>query len=313
MTPKPFLQPHPRRLPRGRAVTIVAGFKCKDGVVLCADTQETIESSKIWTPKLSFEPRDMDSYDGASELMAIFAGSGEGPFVDKVVQRIWEDLQLVATFDEACDEAETSIKKTYKEYGQIFQPGYCPYAKVLYGLKMDGQSKLFQADGAIVTEKTTYSVGGIGQHLSEFLCSRMYGENLTLSQAVILASYVVLQAIEHVDGCGGDQHIAVLRNTGGSEVVDPVTLKGIASHLRGVDSESARALLVAVNLELPEDDYKSWIEHLRLLFAATREMHREELGAWPRIKSAVIEHEKAKRQVPNKRSTGPRINQRKLR
>jgi 20S proteasome alpha/beta subunit len=32
----------PKRLPRNRKLTIAAGFVCVDGVILCADTQETI-------------------------------------------------------------------------------------------------------------------------------------------------------------------------------------------------------------------------------------------------------------------------------
>ncbi len=176
--PRTLPFPKPTRPLERRAVTIVAGFKCKDGVVLCADTQETIEHTKITAPKLRFEPRDMDSYDGPSELMAVFAGAGEGPFVDKLVERTWEDMQVASTFDEACYEAEKSIKLTYKEYGQIFQTGYCPSVELIYGIKMDGQSKLFLANGAVVNEKLGFANGGIGLYLSNFLST----VNLDLSE-----------------------------------------------------------------------------------------------------------------------------------
>jgi 20S proteasome alpha/beta subunit len=58
--PKPrIFRPKPRRLQKRRAVTIVAGFKTIDGIVLCADTQETIGGiSKRNVPKLRFEPGD---------------------------------------------------------------------------------------------------------------------------------------------------------------------------------------------------------------------------------------------------------------
>jgi 20S proteasome alpha/beta subunit len=49
MTPKPpfpklgpTLKPKPRRPWRKSKMTIAAGFVCSDGIVLCADTQETI-------------------------------------------------------------------------------------------------------------------------------------------------------------------------------------------------------------------------------------------------------------------------------
>jgi hypothetical protein len=37
-----FVRKKPIRLPRSVRMTIAAGFVCKDGVILCADTQETI-------------------------------------------------------------------------------------------------------------------------------------------------------------------------------------------------------------------------------------------------------------------------------
>jgi hypothetical protein len=42
--PKPFRPPilKPRRLLKEIAVTIAVGFQCREGIVLCADSQETI-------------------------------------------------------------------------------------------------------------------------------------------------------------------------------------------------------------------------------------------------------------------------------
>jgi hypothetical protein len=35
-------------------MTIIAGFRCQDGIVVCADTQETFGSAKRNVPKLVF-------------------------------------------------------------------------------------------------------------------------------------------------------------------------------------------------------------------------------------------------------------------
>src|SRR5262245_23262059 len=126
---KPFPSPYPKpkRLPERKAVTIVGGFRCDEGIVLCADTQETIQGTRTHTPKLRLEPR-RDFYgnggEGKDDLMVAFAGAGDGPFIDKLVDRAWEDVQLATNIDDAAKSIEGSIKKTYKEYGHIFQPGY---------------------------------------------------------------------------------------------------------------------------------------------------------------------------------------------
>src|SRR6266404_5629863 len=67
---------------RAEAVTIIAGFKGYDGIVLCADTQETVQGFKRKVPKLRVEPAKV-----GGDLAVAFCGAGHGPFIDKVVDR----------------------------------------------------------------------------------------------------------------------------------------------------------------------------------------------------------------------------------
>ena len=118
-----------KRLLERRAVTIIAGFRCYDGVVICADTQETVNNlSKRNVPKLRFEPVDwLERTEAVTRdgLAIAFCGASEtGPFIDKIVERAWEDAQTGTSLDEVCSLIETSIKETYKEFGRIYQPGY---------------------------------------------------------------------------------------------------------------------------------------------------------------------------------------------
>ncbi len=127
-------------------MTIIAGFKGFDGIVLCSDTQETIEHSKRKVSKLRIEPSD-----GKSEIAVAFCGAGDnGPFIVKIISVAWEDVQTATSLDEATNEIEKSLTKTYREYGQIYQRGYVPHAELIYGVKMHGSSKLFHASGPIV-------------------------------------------------------------------------------------------------------------------------------------------------------------------
>ena len=45
-----------KRLPQRRAVTIVAGFRCKDGMLICADREESSGNSKKIAEKLAVFP-----------------------------------------------------------------------------------------------------------------------------------------------------------------------------------------------------------------------------------------------------------------
>lgn len=237
-------------------MTIIAGFKCHEGIVICADTQETIEHSKRSVPKLVFEPREHE-YGSPDNLAAAFCGASDyGPFVDKLIANSWESAQLATSIDEACQEIEKAIKATYQEYGKIYQRGYCPFAELIYGVKMHGESKLFNAFGPIVNEKTTYHSSGIGCYLANFLTSRMYADYLNLRQCVILAAYILFQAKEHVEGCGGDSHIAILRDDGMSGRVGWKQVETLTDVLKQSDKEISQLLLSVADVTLPESQIK---------------------------------------------------------
>lgn len=218
MTPKPFVKFIPERLPERQAVTIIAGFRCDEGIVVCADTQETIGTAKRNVPKLRFEPCDQytQQEDNHSNLAAAFCGAGSGPMIDKLIDDAWGAAKSQKSLPRASDAIEASIKKNYKEFGEIYQVGSCPEVQLIYGVKMDGESRLFTAMGPIVNEKFEFDSGGQGHYMADFLAAKMHYRQMNIRQCAILAAFVLFQAKQHVDGCGGESQIAVLRNSGTS-------------------------------------------------------------------------------------------------
>jgi hypothetical protein len=275
--PKPFHRPYPKpeRLPERKAVTIIAGFKCNDGIVLCADTQETIGDSKRNVPKLRFEPLDPPFGSDVSSLATAFCGAGNGPFIDKLVDVAWKSAQVASSLDDACDRIEQAIKGFYEEFGRIYQPGYCPTVELIYGVKMKdedpiygGFSRMFHASGPIINEKFGYSAAGIGDYMAAFLASRMYDKHLNIRQCIILAAYVLFQAKEHVDGCGGESHIAVLRNDGTSGLVDASNVKTITELLETADKRIGSVIMQYADIGLSDTQFdKQSREELEILLS----------------------------------------------
>lgn len=258
-------------------MTIIAGFKSWEGVVICADTQETTEHSKRSLPKLIFEPRER-SHGSTDDLAAAFCGSTNvGPFVDKLILNAWESAQMASSLDEASEEIEKSIKATYREFGKIYQPGYCPSAELIYGVKMHGSSKLFNAYGPIVTEKERYHSSGVGYYMADFLTSRMRMDGLNLRQCVILAAYILFQAKEHVEGCGGDSHIAVLRDSGPSGLVDWKRVETLTEVLKESDKEIGELILKIADIQAEDGEIKEDAADAVDLLLTLRKNHIESL------------------------------------
>lgn len=261
-------------------MTIIAGFRCQDGIVVCADTQETMGDAKKNVQKLQFHSGPF--YDDEKQAMinadlaVAFAGAGHGPFVDKIVGRAWNSVRAVSDIWEAADAIEAVIKSTYEEFGSIYQTGNCPHAELVYGIKMGCHSRLFHAYGPIVNEKD-YVSSGIGYYLADFLSGRMYGAHLTTRQCVILAAYILYQTKEHVEGCGGESQIVVLRNAEPSGNVECKLVDEVTEFLKLADKELGELLLSSANFsepnELVDKQFGETLETVRLF----RDHHKGEL------------------------------------
>jgi 20S proteasome alpha/beta subunit len=284
MMPKPSCASKPIRPTERRHVTIVAGFRSYQGIVLCADTHETVNKlSKRNVPKLIFQPSDYIDRTQAlhpDDLAVAFCGAADdGAFVDKLVANAWEDAQTGTNLDEVCLLIEESIKHTYREYGQIFQTGYCPGADLIYGVKMFGSSKLFSASGPIVNEQQRFYSAGAGYYMADFLASRMYHDSMSLRQCVILGAYILYQAKEHVEGCGGDSHIAILRDHGVSGKVDWVSIEAINKMVRWEDIDLGRLMLDTADLEITKEEFLEKAKILTESASGMREMERADYNA----------------------------------
>jgi hypothetical protein len=197
------------------------------------------------------------------DLALALCGAGHGPFVDKIASRAWDALRGVADIVEASDAVESMIKETYQEFGQIYQPGSFPEAELIYGITIGGQSRLFQACGPIVLEKS-YASSGIGHYLADFLAERMgaNGEHgwLTTRQCVAVAAYILFQAKEHVEGCGGNSHIAALRESESSGMVDSELVEHLTEYLKLADRFTGELLLDTADFSMSDSALAEKIE-----------------------------------------------------
>jgi hypothetical protein len=197
-----------------RAVTIGIGFECRDGIVLCADTQLTWpQYHKYYERKIY--PHLSDSMDytiaftfaGNPDLMKSFNGKFadalkllKAPFTADKIQALVEtvlDLMDVVDGDES----------------GLF---------MLCGIVIpDKEMRLIKTSRKIVSrvdEYVGYDYVGAGdssvlRFLGELLAHQP-GDQFIERHATVLGSYLVSRAIAYVDGCGGDTDIFVLHSYG---------------------------------------------------------------------------------------------------
>jgi 20S proteasome alpha/beta subunit len=197
---KPYIHPVKRENP---SMTVVIGFKCADGIVLCADQQITAPGSfKYNECKIHVEK--------VSDRSIAFAYSGSpGLFKeasDKILKKI---VQIEITEDsvyQVVDEVLTEMGRNYVEIGLELLIGITPGLTDVFE-----EPFLITFDGKALHKADPYSLLGIGNSaLVRFLCKTMYSEWLPFEVAINLAIYVVRKAVQFIDYCGDPIDVVLL-------------------------------------------------------------------------------------------------------
>ena len=215
IAPKPRrqLSPSPKRLAlRRQVVTIGIGFRCRDGIVLAADQQITWEDSHK-----AFERKLRSHFSEGWNATFTYAGS---PILWKSFNdKFGEAIALLPdplTVNRIRDVIETvlSLFDDLKDDPMKLS--------LLCAVTVPGDDHmLFRTSGYLIHKVTDYEYVGFGD--SSLL--RFLGPLITapppiatpnqmgrvVRQAAMMATYLVMKAKTHVDGCGGDTDVFVVR------------------------------------------------------------------------------------------------------
>jgi hypothetical protein len=99
-----------------------------------------------------------------------------------------------------------------------------------------------------------------------------------MRQTIILAAYILFQAKEHVEGCGGESHIAVLRESESSGMVDFRLIQHLTEYLKSADHYTGEMLLTAADFSMSDSDASDGISNSvdMLKFLRSEEIKRLE-------------------------------------
>lgn len=200
--PKPPYPPSPQLAPRKEAVTIVVGFRCSDGIVICADRQITSEGAfKYHEPKISVEEFDAFS--------AVFAYAGLPGLAQEVHAKVTQTLRqaaaeenIIETVRETTDAILSNMGRLYNELNLQMLIGVNSWAEGTDLLKFDGKA-------VHVARNFEYLAWGESS-LIRFLSDKLYSTEITTKSGVDLGIYLVKKAEDYIDGCGGPIDVVVL-------------------------------------------------------------------------------------------------------
>ena len=240
-------------------MTICAGFHCGDGIVLCADTQETVSNYiKRNVPKLEIRPTFMDSsYKGSK---AIFSGAGDGDFIDYLIEKLWDAMKSKNTMEEMVEALEKQLILRYKQLVPIYTGGM-PDAGFLVGLySPDGDLELVKISGAIVKRHVLLDAIGCGDILATYVLNHLVGPKSFFSSAVPLALYMISEVKENVRECGGETHLCTVDYEGKIDRLTQTAIESRVQRIKEVETIARQIGAAAIGNGEVTDAFSSWLD-----------------------------------------------------
>jgi hypothetical protein len=197
---KPHSQPKPRRLAKRQIVTIAAGFVCRDGIVIAADTKESYGDTHTYVDKTVQAHGDT--------TCGTITGSGNGYILDYIGGEI---RSLIEAGDYTLEEFDVALRKLMETiYGSKALKSYPVDAPsdlatqllVTYSPHGEIDPHLFLINSSLVT-RVDRSAVVIGCGDLRQLADEIGSKEMHTLQARSAALYIVHEAKRHYSYVGG--------------------------------------------------------------------------------------------------------------
>lgn len=210
MLPRPrSIQVREQWRSRRKPLTLVASFRCVNGIVMCADAEENCGSVRRSVLKL--DPKPMGNFT------VVIGGSGPGDLIDAFIIRLTERLagdaaESLADF-RAITESElagfyAADVATYPDEEKRIKCIVTAYAK------KSGTFHSWVTKHTVLSPVSTYELAGIEDALYDNVVKRFFRADMTLAQGALCGCYLFAVAKETSTYIRGDTSLVIITGDG---------------------------------------------------------------------------------------------------
>ena len=213
-------------------MTIIAGFQCTDGILMCSDTEQFISpESKSQVGKIPVVQ--------LAHFTAAIGGAGDGALIEYLTQdlckhlvhwpRDWDALESGLN-----DYGRKAFTKHIRAYAG-FPSVDIPTVSFLIAVTMNEDARLFRWERNFVhaVPKWQHTSIGVGTLQSEQLLSEM--QFAYPSQQMFFFAVRMMQKVKQiVQGCGGKTEVVFLPSTGNSFTRPGTFITDEIEHMAGI-------------------------------------------------------------------------------
>jgi hypothetical protein len=255
-------------------MTLIASIRCKEGIVLCADAQETVGSYRVAVQKII--PFSV------AGCQLIIAGSGHADLIDSFVMAAHDAIAARGTA--GCD-----IKGLRSLLHDTLVDFYAKDVRLCPDPKRTKRMRLFIA--AHIAHTKQYEVWltkntrlqPIGKHeligwdepLYKVSMKRFYHDNIPLTQAALAATYVLTIAKETSLYVGGELSLAIVKDSG-IWMEEQQYIKTLEERLKTYENYTTQLLLGCADTSVYSTTLAAWMDQLGKL---VRSLHEQQINA----------------------------------
>jgi 20S proteasome alpha/beta subunit len=250
-------------------MTIALGVLRGTGVVLAADTEETIGDVKAEALKVNTGIA-FGFQSGKPSAMAI-TGAGYGPYLDAIFQQFTDFFreQEALPIDDIGSEFQAILLKFYADHVIPFRDADLIDFELIVGAQRDGQSRLWVSSRSVLRRSNGHEAVGMGSAVAKQVLLRAGMPNLELEMIAAIACYAVLRAKETVVGCGKNTLLIYLSNNGVQHVY-PAAIRKAEELFRRYEGLEFSSFMFSVDHRFPDES-----KHLRKMQKWQKELRAE--------------------------------------
>jgi 20S proteasome alpha/beta subunit len=239
-------------------VTLVAGFRCKNGVLICADSQHTGSYVKFAAPKL-WTDRNRAIVAGACTDV-VYLKMAVDEISDKFEHlKRWTEKSVNGAISDALAQVYKAIRTAVGAKNQG------PQLFLMIGVRLDDwKAILITTSATAIAIVNEFDFIGAGEEVARLLISPFYDSNLCVTEMQRIAAYCFRFAKVSGSWSGGDTHIGTVWD-GIPDVgyAHPASIHRDKETVTGhILSELAPVLSAAWNINIGRDEFDKRLDNL---------------------------------------------------
>lgn len=224
----------------------------------------------------------------------LFAGAGDGPFIDKLVDQMWRAASDSPNFriQEVLGRIEDATIHWHQRIWHLYEADKRPIAHILFAIHIPAHlPRLYKMIGPIINEVDDYAFIGYGEELGAFLAENFRPDSVDIEEDVGACLFIFENAKKYVDSCGGDTQLAALMLDGSIQELRAWNAKQLSEGISEIAQSIYYLFGSAINIERDPESFehaaRASLKDIRRVRSHLRKQIKERVKVPPEMKQSI--------------------------